>query len=238
MGAMKMERTLVLDKEGIQKVMRKRDYVFDMTGQLGLGIMANIVGQLTYFYTDKIGVAAAGVGVCLLIAKIIDAFTDVWAGNMIDNTKGGNEKYIKWMGWMMIPAALTVFFLFTVPNTGSSNLSLVYILLTNLLLTAVFYTFIATPYSALMVVRTKSQTERGLIGLSRTAANYAAGTILTIAIIPITNILGGDQAAWMQFGAGAAVVTFISFAICYFALRKSDLNASISGTAGRRADSF
>ena len=33
--------------------MRKRDYMADMGGQLALGVMANLVGQLTYFYTDK-----------------------------------------------------------------------------------------------------------------------------------------------------------------------------------------
>ncbi len=29
--------------------MRKRDYMADMGGQLAIGVMANLVGQLTYF---------------------------------------------------------------------------------------------------------------------------------------------------------------------------------------------
>lgn len=59
------------DDKGIRMVMRKRDYMADMGGQLALGLMANLVGQLTYFYTDKVGAAVGGVGVMLLIAKIL-----------------------------------------------------------------------------------------------------------------------------------------------------------------------
>ena len=42
--------------------------------------MANLVGQLTYFYTDKVGMAVGGVGIAMMIAKIIDALTDVLVG--------------------------------------------------------------------------------------------------------------------------------------------------------------
>ena len=41
------------DDKGIRMVMRKRDYMADMGGQLALGLMANLVGQLTYFYTFR-----------------------------------------------------------------------------------------------------------------------------------------------------------------------------------------
>ena len=35
-----------VDKDGAALVMRGRDYLADFSGQLGLGIMANLVGQL------------------------------------------------------------------------------------------------------------------------------------------------------------------------------------------------
>ena len=35
-----------VDKDGAALVMRKRDYLADFSGQLGLGLMANLVGQL------------------------------------------------------------------------------------------------------------------------------------------------------------------------------------------------
>ena len=65
--------------------MRKRDYLADFGGQLALGLMANLVGQLNYFYTDKVGLAVGSVGIVLAISKVIDAFSDVIAGNFIDH---------------------------------------------------------------------------------------------------------------------------------------------------------
>ena len=50
----KKKKELGFDSDGAKKVMRKRDYMADMSGQWALGLMANVVGQLTYFYTDKV----------------------------------------------------------------------------------------------------------------------------------------------------------------------------------------
>ena len=83
------------DAEGVKLTMRTRDYLADMSGQLALGIMANLVGQLQYFYTDKVGMAVGSVGVVMAIAKILDAFTDVIFGNVIDHSRGGNKKYFR-----------------------------------------------------------------------------------------------------------------------------------------------
>lgn len=49
------KKDLGFDKAGVKRVMRKRDYMADMGGQFALGLMGNLVGQLTYFYTDKVG---------------------------------------------------------------------------------------------------------------------------------------------------------------------------------------
>ena len=103
------------DADGARRVMRAGDYMADFSGQLALGLMGNIVGQLTYFYTDKVGLAVGGVGIVMAIAKFIDAFTDVIFGNMIDHSKGGNKKYYQWMLRMAVPAAAIMILMFTVP---------------------------------------------------------------------------------------------------------------------------
>ena len=103
------------DKDGVRRVMRKRDYFSDFSGQLALGLMANIVGQLNYFYTDKVGLAVGSVGIILAISKVVDAFTDVIAGNLIDHSSGGDHKYFKWILPQIIPAAAIVVLMFTVP---------------------------------------------------------------------------------------------------------------------------
>ncbi len=209
------------DADGVRRVMRKRDYLADFGGQLGLGLMANLVGQLTYFYTDKVGMAVGGVGVVMMIAKIIDAFTDVIVGNMVDHSKGGNKKYYSWMLRMAVPAAVVIIMMFTVPIRAGQTAALIYVLVTNLLLTAVIYTMIATPFGAVMIVRTNSLSERSSMGLFRAVGNYGAGMVVAIATIPITNILGGTQNAWIKYGVVIGAVTLLLLLICYNNGRKA-----------------
>ena len=131
----------------------------------------------------------------MVIAKVVDALTDIWFGNIIDHSKGGNMKYYKWMLRMAVPAAVITVMMFTVPIQAGQIPAVAYVLVTNLLITAVIYTMIATPFAATMIVRTRSQQERGNMGILRAVGSYASGMAIAIATIPVTNMLGGTQAA-------------------------------------------
>lgn len=209
------KKELGVDKDGVKKVLRKKDYIADMSGQLGLALIGNLVGQLTYFYTDKVGLAVGGVGIAMAIAKVIDALTDIWFGNIVEQSKGGNKKYYGWMKRMMIPAGIAVLLLFTVPKQLGQLPGFLYVTITNILLTAVVYTLIATPFAATMVIRTRSQEERSNMGIFRAVGSYIAGMIMAIAIIPITNALGGNQSAWIKFGVIIGLVVILALLICY-----------------------
>lgn len=209
------KKELGFDKDGIKKVMRKKDYMADMSGQLGLAIIGNLIGQLTYFYTDKVGLAVGGVGIVMAISKIIDALTDIWFGNVIEHSKGGNKKFYRWMFRMMVPTAVVTVLLFCVPIQYGQISGLIYVLVTNILLTAVFYTMISTPFAATMIVRTQSQEERSNMGIFRAIGSYLAGMFMVIAIIPITNALGGTQNAWIKFGTIVGFAIFLTLLICY-----------------------
>lgn len=51
--------------------------------------------------------------------------------------------------------------------------------------------------------------------------NYGAGMIVAIATIPVTNILGGTQNAWIKYGVIIGAVTLLLFLICYNNGRKA-----------------
>lgn len=213
------------DQFGIQKVMRGSDYFGDAMGQFALNAINGMVGQLTYFYTDKAGLAAAVVATVFMITKIIDAFTDIIMGNIIDHTKPGKERYRPWLLKMSIPAALLTLLLFTVPQ-GNSTLQIVYMLVTNLLMTSAVYTAIAIPYGSLMVVRTNSTEERGKMGVYRALAGYVPGMAIVLAVIPVTNALGGTQSAWVKFAAIMALIVLLCLLFCY---KKSKETATADG---------
>lgn len=220
------KKPLGKDKFGVQKVMHTGDYFGDSLGMFALNAISGIVGQLTYFYTNKVGMAAGAVATAFFICKIIDAFTDIIMGNIVDHTPVGKERYRPWLLRMAIPAAIVLVLIFTVPSGFNDIQKLIYLATTNVLLTAVIYTAIAIPYSSLIVVRTNSQEERGKMGIWRAAAGYVSGMIIAIALIPITNMLGGDQAAWVKLGVILGLVTLLSLLFCY---RKSKEHAVEDG---------
>ncbi len=210
----KERKTLGLDSMGVQKSMRTFDYFGDGLGQLPLNIMSGLVGQLTYFYTEKVGMAAGAVATMLLIAKIMDAFSDLAMGKIVDQGKSPKGKCRPWFLRMVIPVLVIIVMMFTVPK-ASGGIQLAYVLITNILISAVVYTAIAIPYGALIAIRTESSEERAKMGVFRAAFGYIAGMIIAIAIIPITNIFGGDQSAWIKVSAIFAVVSAVSLLLLY-----------------------
>lgn len=206
---------LGVDRMGIQKTMRMSDYLGDGIGMVSLNIIGGLVSQLTYFYTDKVGVAAGAVATVLLIVKIIDAFTDLIMGKIIDETKSKKGKCRPWFIRMALPAFISIILLFTVPNNVSNTFKIVYIMITNILATAVVYTAVAIPYGASMVMRTRSVEERGIMGTVRALAGYIAGMVIAILLIPLSNVLGGDKVAWIKLSVIFAVIAGLCLVILY-----------------------
>lgn len=215
------KKDLGVDSMGIPKTMRLADYFGDGCGQFTLNIMSGLVGQLTYFYTDKVGVAAGAVATMLMIAKLIDACTDLVMGKIMDNGKSKKGKCRVWFLRMTLPVFFTVALLFLVPSGWSNAGKSVWVLVTNILCTAVVYTAIAIPYGSIMALRTKSQEERSKMGTFRAALGYVSGMVIAILIIPITNLLGGDQAAWIKVGIIFAALASLAMFLLYKTSRET-----------------
>lgn len=219
-------KELGLDSMGIQKTMRFGDYMADAGGQFTLNAISGLVGAITYFYTDKVGVAALTAANVLLVAKIIDAFTDLIMGKIMDNGKSPKGKCRPWFLRMAIPTFIAIVALFTVPKGMSGAGQFAYLLGTNVFASAVVYTAISIPYISLLVMRTKSLEERNKMGIFRAAFGYIIGMIIAIALVPITNALGpngvADQAAYIKF---AVVVALIAMGLMFLLYRKSEEKA-------------
>ena len=180
-----MANELGLDKDGQQKHLRPVDYFTDSLGQFSLNSLNQLTGQLTYFYTTKVGMASATVATVLLISKIFDAFTDLFMGQIVDktNTKAGKAR--PWLLRMVIPVFLACVLLFTVPASMGA-FRYVYALVTCVFASAIVYTAIAVPYYTMMSYKTKSSEEKGKMGTWRAAVGYAVGVACGIGLIPIT----------------------------------------------------
>lgn len=213
------KKQLGLDGMGIQKTMRLGDYLADSGGQFALNSISGLIGAITYFYTDKIGVAAMTAANVLLIAKIVDAFTDLIMGRIMDNGKSPKGKCRPWFLRMAIPAFVVIVALFSVPSGLSSPMLFAYLLITNVLASAVVSTAISIPYNAIQCMRTPSIEERTKMGIFRSIMGYLIGMIIAIALVPITNLLGvngvADQAAYIKFAVVLGLISMVLLLILY-----------------------
>lgn len=223
----KKSRALGLDAQGIQKTMRPYHYLGDGAAQVALNSINGLIGMLTYFYTDKVGIAAATVGTIMLITKFINAIADLLMGRIVDATKSKYGKARPWILWMALPAMASIILLFTVPAEASSTVKTFYALATVVFASAIVYTGIAIPYGSLMAIRTRSVEERGKMGLTRTIFGYIIGMIIAIALIPITNMLGGNQKAWIIVAVVLGIVSSISLILTFLASKENNAGISI-----------
>ena len=209
-----MAKELGLDKDGQQKHLRPLDYLTDSLGQFALNANGQLTGQLTYFYTTKIGMASSSVATVLLVSKIFDAVSDLFMGKIVDKTNTKTGKARPWLLRMTIPAFLACVLLFTVPASMGA-FRYVYALITSVFASAIVYTAIAVPYYTMMSYKTKSSEEKGKMGTWRAAVGYAIGVACGIGIIPITTALGDNQKAWIEFGLILGVLSALCLFITY-----------------------
>lgn len=213
------KKPLGTDSMGIQKTMRIGDYLGDCGGQFALNAMSGLVSAVLYFYTEKVGVAAVTAANVLLAAKIVDAFTDLIMGKIMDNGKSPKGKCRPWFLRMAIPCFVAIVALFTVPASLTGFAQIAYLLLSNIFLTGVVSTAVALPYGAILVMRTKSLEERNKMGITRAIAGYIIGMIIAIALVPLTNALGpngvADQAAYIKFAIIIGALSAVLLLICY-----------------------
>jgi len=211
------KKELCLDGQGIQKTLRFRNYLGDSTGQVSLNGISGLVTMLPYFYTDKVGIAAAAAGTIMLGARVFDAVTDLTMGYFVDRTKSRFGKARPWLISMVIPSLITVTALFCVPAGAGSTAKNIYAFCTNAVATAFVYTAIAIPYGCLMAFVTRSTEERSKMGIFRAVTGYIIGIIVAIGFIPMSNALGGDQGAWIKLGVIFAIIISASLIPAFFA---------------------
>ena len=209
-----MAKDYGFDKDGQKKHLGPVDYLTDSLGQFGLNSLNQLTGQLTYFYTTKVGLASGTVATVLLISKIFDAFTDLFMGKIVDKTNTKTGKARPWLLRMVIPLFLACVLLFTVPKSMGA-FRYVYALITCVFASAIVYTAIAVPYYTMMAFKTKSSEEKGKMGTWRAAVGYAVGVACGIGLIPITVALGDDQMAWVKFGVILGVLSAVCLFITY-----------------------
>lgn len=174
---------------------------------------------LLKFYTDIMGVKGSVVGIVMMVARFIDAFTDVGMGRICDRskiTKAG--KFKPWILRMGGPVALISFLMY---QSSLANMSMtfkiVYLVVTYILWGSVFYTSVNIPYGSMASAISDDPNDRQSLSTFRTMGGTLAGGVITAGLPMIvynkSNELMGGR---FTIVAGACSVgAIICYLLCY-----------------------
>jgi len=183
-------------------------------------IFDNVMMYMMFFYTDIFGIPAGFVGTMFLLARALDAISDPCMGLIADRTRSRWGKFRPWMMFGALPFGIVCVLTYSTPDL-SMNGKMIYAAVTYTLLT-LLYTVVNIPYCALGGVITNDPAQRISLQSWRFVLATAGGMLSTVLMMPLVNLIGGeDKALGYQGGiAVLSVVAFLMLTFCFFTTKE------------------
>ena len=175
---------------------------------------------LTFFYTDVLGMNAALVGVLILVSKIFDGVSDLWAGNLIDHThtKAGSAR--PWILRSAVLLALSYILLFTVPDCGTVGKA-VYVFVTYNFAMTIAFTILNCAINAMPVYMSNHSASRASAYSIRMIFAGIVQMVVSMVCLPIVDALGGGQRGWILMSVVFAAISLAVLLVVYFGTRET-----------------
>lgn len=174
------------------------------------------------FYTDVMGIGAGVVGMLMMAARFVDAFTDVTMGQIVDRSKPTKYgKFRPWIRRMCGPVAISSFLIF---QAGFADMSygfkVFWMVFTYILWGSIFYTSINIPYGSMASAVSADPKDRAELSTWRTIgatlAGLAIGTgVPLVAYVTVDGnpVLSGSR---MTITAGVfGICAIICYMLCF-----------------------
>lgn len=200
-----------------------RDKFAYLMGDIGNNFMFTLSSSfLLKFYTDVMGVPAAVVGTIMMIARFVDAFTDVTMGRICDKSKTTSAgKFRPWILRMCGPVAIASFLIYQSSLADMSlGFKIGYLFVTYILWGSVFYTAINIPYGSMASAISSEPGDRQSLSTFRSIGASFAGVFVG-ALIPVVaykevnGVLKLDGDKFTIISGIFSVCALISYLICY-----------------------
>jgi GPH family glycoside/pentoside/hexuronide:cation symporter len=171
------------------------------------------ISFLSVYYTDVAGISAAAVGTIYLVSRVLDGFTDLTMGVIVDKTHTRWGKARPWMVIGGIGSALMTILVFNIPRMDAAAM-VVYAGITYFLLFGVFNTMAGISTYAMTAFISDSSKDRTALGSSFFVIQIIISGAVTVLSIQAVSLLGGGQHGWTVYtfilAATAVVFLFIS----------------------------
>lgn len=174
------------------------------------------------FYTDVMGIHAGVVGVLMMAARFVDAFTDVAMGQIVDRSKPTKDgKFKPWLRRMCGPVAISSFLVF---QSGFANMpylfKVVWMIVTYILWGSIFYTSINIPYGSMASAISADAKDRASLSTWRSIGSTLVGLVIGVGTplfayetVNGNTILSGNR---MTIIAGVfSVMAVICYMLCF-----------------------
>ena len=155
-----------------------------------------------------------------LVARALDAISDPCMGLLADRTRSRWGKFRPWVLFGALPFGIVCVLAYSTPDL-SMNGKMIYAAITYTLLT-LLYTVVNIPYCALGGVITNDPTQRISLQSWRFVLATAGGMLSTVLMMPLVNLIGGDNKP-LGFQGGIAVLSVVAFmmlAFCFFTTKE------------------
>ncbi|MDR3757241.1 MULTISPECIES: glycoside-pentoside-hexuronide (GPH):cation symporter [Enterocloster] len=180
---------------------------------------------LMVFYMKVLGIPGAAVGTLFLIARVVDAFTDVTMGRIVDICKPGKDgRFKQWIRRMAGPVAIASFLMYQSSLAGASmTVKIVYMYVTYLLWGSICYTGINIPYGSMASAITEKPEERTALSTFRGVGANLAQLVIGVlgpVIIYTTDVDGaqvirGGGSIFPVVAGIFSVCAILCYVICY-----------------------
>ena len=139
---------------------------------------------LMKFSTDIYGIDPGVVGIIMMAARIVDAFTDVTMGRICDRSKMTPAgKFKPWIRRMCVPVALASFLVYQNAIAGwPMGAKIAYLFIMYILWGSVFYTSINIPYGAMASAISPEPGDRQSLSSFRTMGGMLAGMFIMVGV--------------------------------------------------------
>lgn len=178
---------------------------------------------LMVFYTNVLGIDPKMVGILFVVARVVDAFTDIGMGRIVDRLPASKDgKFRPWLKRICIPVAFASFLMYqSVLAQASMNVKIIYMFITYILWGSLMYTAINIPYGSMASAITDNPRQRAELSTFRSmGATFASVVIMVVApmIVYYTDENGNQIVSGRNFTmiAGVfAVLAVICYVLCY-----------------------
>lgn len=174
---------------------------------------------LMVFYTKVLGLTGAFVGALFLAARIVDAFTDISMGRIVDTVRPARDgRFRPWIRRMCVPVALasTLMYLYLAAD-WSDAVKMSYVVITYILWSSFCYTAVNIPYGSMASVISPEAKDRAALSTYRSVGAGLAGLVIgtVVPLIIYETDAQGNQLVIPERFTLTAVVFGILAVVCY-----------------------